>query len=162
MFEQLASLIPDPKQRDLALTAGGMVALLAGRKAAAVTLFARGLAGLETHWRRAHPEFEGGLAERWAWSESFYEQTHQDPTNRLLHAIGIPIIVAGTAGLLAFKPFRPAWSVSAGAFAVGWGLNFVGHGLYEKSAPAFADDPLGFVAGPMWDLKQLRQRLAEA
>lgn len=160
MIATLANLIADPKKRDLALTAGGMLALLAGRKMTAVSLVARGLTGLETTWRATHPEFNGTFAERWAWSESFYESTHQHPTNRLLHVIGIPIIIGGTVGLLAAKPYRPVWAVSAGAFAFGWGLNFIGHGVYEKAAPAFADDPLGFIAGPAWDLKQLRKKLA--
>jgi uncharacterized membrane protein YGL010W len=48
------------------------------------------------------------------------------------------------------------WLASWAAFNVGWTLNFIGHGVYEKNSPAFADDPLSFVAGPLWDLKQLR------
>jgi hypothetical protein len=155
MLNQVLSLIEEPRKRDMVMTGVGMAALLAGRKATAVTMFARGLAGLESQWRAAHPEFEGGLAERWAWSEKFYEQTHQDPTNRVLHVVGIPMIVAGTAGLVGLKPFSRGWSVAAGAFTVGWGLNFIGHGVFEKKAPAFADDPLGFLAGPVWDFKQL-------
>ncbi len=155
MIDAVLSLVEDPKKRDLMMTAGGMAALLAGRKMTAVSMFARGLVGLEGHWRKNNPDFDGSLAERWAWSERFYEQTHQNETNRLLHVIGIPMIVGGTAGLLAFKPFRPAWALSAGSFTLGWGLNFVGHGVFEKGAPAFADDPLGFIAGPAWDFKQL-------
>ena len=92
----------------------------------------------------------------------FYEKTHQNPVNRWLHITGIPMIVGGTVGLLAFKPYRPAWGVSAGAFALGWGLNFIGHGFFEKAAPAFKDDPLSFVAGPVWDLMQLRSRMSGA
>ena len=48
-----------------------------------------------------------------------------------------------------------AWGVAAGSFAFGWGLNIVGHQFFEKNAPAFKDDPLSFIAGPVWDLQQL-------
>jgi uncharacterized membrane protein YGL010W len=44
---------------------------------------------------------------------------------------------------------------SAAAFAGGWALNILGHMVYEKKKPAFAEDPLSFVAGPVWDAKQL-------
>ena len=57
-----------------------------------------------------------------------------------------------------FNPFRPLWFISAGAFASGWVLNIIGHGMYEKNAPAFADDPLSFIAGPVWDFTQLRSK----
>lgn len=65
------------------------------------------------------------------------------------------MIAASTVGLFVAKPFRPVWLASAGGFTVGWAMNFVGHGVFERSAPAFADDPLGFIAGPVWDMKQL-------
>ncbi len=86
----------------------GMVALMSGRKMAGLGMFARGLAVLEQGWRAKHPNFEGGLAERWEAATSFYEATHRNKTNRTLHMVGIPFIVGGAAGLLAFKPFRPA------------------------------------------------------
>lgn len=136
-------------------TAGGMATLLLGRKKTALSLFARGLQKLELQWRDRHPDFNGGLAERWNAATTFYDSTHQNQTNRYLHIAGIPIIVGGTIGLFAFKPFRPAWMVSAGAFAAGWALNLVGHAMFEKNAPAFKDDPLSFIAGPVWDLQQL-------
>jgi uncharacterized membrane protein YGL010W len=41
-----------------------------------------------------------------------------------------------------------------GAFGVGWALNLVGHAAYEKRAPAFSEDGLSFLAGPVWDLQQ--------
>ena len=65
------------------------------------------------------------------------------------------MIAGGAVGLLLFSPYRPLWFISAGSFTAGWVLNFVGHGVYEKRAPAFADDPLSFFAGPVWDFKQL-------
>jgi uncharacterized membrane protein YGL010W len=88
----------------------------------------------------------------------YYEETHQHPTNRLLHRIGIPLIVGGAAGLLLAPAFRPVWFASAGAFTLGWGLNLVGHAAFEKNRPAFSADPLSFVTGPLWDLKALVAR----
>lgn len=136
----------------------GMGALFAGRKVAALGMFAKGLMALEEHWRQKHPDFDGGFAERWDEATKFYDATHQNKVNRWLHITGIPLIVAGAAGLLTLKPYRPAWSVAAGSFAVGWGLNIAGHLIFEKNAPAFKDDPLSFVAGPMWDIQQLFQK----
>jgi hypothetical protein len=141
-------------KRHVIAAGGGMVALLAGRKLTAVALFGYGLAGLERQWRAKHPEFKGGFGERWQEALRFYGETHQEPTNRKLHIIGIPFIVAGTVGLLAFPSYTPPWGLAAAAFAGGWVLNFIGHGTYERKAPAFADDPLSFIAGPVWDLKQ--------
>jgi hypothetical protein len=162
MIARLVDKLAQSRHRDVLLTAAGMGALLFGRKVSALSMFGAGVVGLEREWRRRHPEFHGSWGERWHMAASFYEQTHRDPVNRWLHIAGIPLIVGGTVGLLACKPFRPTWAVSAGAFAVGWGLNFVGHGFFEKAAPAFRDDPLSFVAGPVWDLTQLRSRFGGA
>ncbi|MCA9547012.1 MAG: DUF962 domain-containing protein [Myxococcales bacterium] len=149
----------DRRTRGVALTVGGMGALMTGGKATAIGLLSKGLKDIEAEWRAQHPDFQGGVRERWQHAIEFYEQTHQDPTNRKLHIVGIPIIVGGTTGLLIWPRYTPPWFLSAGAFGFGWALNFVGHGLYEKNAPAFADDPLSFVAGPIWDLMHLKQVL---
>ncbi len=149
----------DRKTRGVALTFGGMGALMVGGKATAIGLVAKGLRDIEAEWRAAHPDFVGGKRARWQAAIEFYDATHQHPTNRKLHIVGIPIIVGGTTGLLVWPRYTPPWFLSAGAFGVGWALNFVGHGLYEKNAPAFADDPLSFIAGPIWDLMHLKQAL---
>ena len=151
------------ENRDVAMTVGGMALLLSGARVPALTLFARGAKGIEAQWRQRHPTFKGGFRERWAHAERFYEGTHQDPTNRFLHVVGIPMIVGGAAGLLAFRPLGPTaplWFGSAGWFVGGWALNLVGHQVYEKNAPAFKDDPLSFIAGPIWDARQLTRKLA--
>lgn len=132
----------------------GMATLLTGQKASALTMFARGVALLERSWRERNPQFEGGFKERVAESVRFYEETHRHPTNRKLHQIGIPMIVGGAAGLLLAPAFRPVWLASAGSFALGWGLNIVGHSGFEKNRPAFSADPLSFITGPLWDVKQ--------
>jgi hypothetical protein len=164
VLEKLTALVPEDK-RDVFAAGAGMLALLGGRKIVAMALFGSGMAGLEKKWRERHPDFSGSLEERWAEALKFYEATHQEPTNRKLHIIGIPMIVGGTVGLLIFQPFRPLWGLSATAFVGGWVLNFIGHGKYEKKAPAFADDPLSFIAGPVWDFRELvknRRAAAEA
>lgn len=165
MLTKLIDHLSVKKNRDLACTGLGMVSLVAGQKLAGLALFAKGFAGLEEEWRRVNA-FEGSAQERWQHAVAFYEATHQDPVNRALHVVGIPIIMAGAAGLLVSRPLRPLWFASASAFAFGWGLNLVGHHVFEKKAPAFADDPLSFVAGPVWDAGQLKRlitgRKAEA
>ena len=158
MIDRLASLFTDEKNRNVFYTATGLVALLAGRKLPALALFGKGLGGLEKAWREAHPEFSGGLSERWEAALAHYEATHTNSTNRKLHIVGIPFIVAGSAGLLLFSPYRPLWGFAALSFVGGWALNFIGHGMFEKNAPAFSDDPLSFVAGPVWDFRQLLSR----
>lgn len=136
----------------------GMATLLTGNKLASLSMFARGVALLERGWRERHPEFTGGFKERVAESVRFYEETHRHPTNRLLHQVGIPMIVGGAAGLLLAPAFRPVWLASAGSFALGWGLNILGHARFEKNRPAFSADPLSFMTGPLWDVKQLLAR----
>lgn len=159
MLTRIIDHLSDKKRRDLACTYGGMGLLLAGQKTLGLVVFAKGFAGLEEAYRATN-EFEGTAEERWARAVAFYEATHQDGMNRLLHQLGIPMILGGAAGLLAFKPFRPLWALSAGSFTLGWTLNFIGHGVFEKKAPAFAEDPLSFIAGPAWDIGQLKAHVA--
>lgn len=151
--------IADRKVRGQVLAGAGMLSLLAGNKVTALGLFAGGLRDLEAEWRAAHPEFQGDMTARWQKAIEFYEATHKDEKNRMLHTVGIPIIVGGTTGLIAFPRYSPPWFLAAGAFTFGWGLNFIGHGIFEKNRPAFADDPLSFVAGPAWDLMNLKSFL---
>ena len=143
----------------VALSVAGMGALCAGFKKSALALFGAGIQLLEKDWRARHPEFIGDGGERWQASLAFYRDTHQNGTNRTLHLVGIPLIVGGAIGLFASKPFSPVtgalWAGSLGAFATGWAFNLIGHAAFEKRAPAFSDDGLSFVAGPVWDLQQM-------
>ena len=41
-------------------------------------------------------------------------------------------------------------------------LNFIGHGFFEKGAPAFSEDPLSFFAGPAWDFVRIKDRVVGA
>src|SRR5258706_7033455 len=157
MLNKLMRVMQEEKTRDVAFAVGGMGAMLTGSKLVSLGLFAKGFQGLEKQWRERHPEFTGGWKERWKAAAEFYESTHQNPANRVLHMVGIPMIVGGAVGLLATPAFSPPWLLSAGSFAAGWALNIAGHTAFEKNAPAFAEDPLSFVAGPVWDLQQLRK-----
>jgi len=58
----------------------------------------------------------------------------------LLIALAHPPAAAGTGSWL-------AWGL--GFFAVGWVIQFVGH-YYEGRKPAFADDVVGLLVGPMF------------
>ncbi|MCA9542634.1 MAG: DUF962 domain-containing protein, partial [Myxococcales bacterium] len=156
MISKLTNLLAEKKNRDLALLAGGAVTLMAGGKVTPVALFLAGMKGLEDEWRKAHPDFRGGLKERFAVSIEHYDATHQHPTNRVLHTVGIPMIVGGFVGMLGAPRFSPPWWIANGSWTAGWALNFIGHGLYEKGEPAFATDPLGPIAGPVWDFVRLR------
>ncbi len=143
----------------MALSFGGMGLLCAGFKVPALALFGAGIKLLEKDWRARHPEFVGSSSERWQASLAFYRDTHQNSTNRTLHLIGIPMILGGAVGLFASRPLSPVtgplWAVSFGAFAAGWALNLVGHQVFEKRAPAFSDDGLSFIAGPVWDFQEM-------
>ncbi|HVY31592.1 MAG TPA: DUF962 domain-containing protein [Polyangiaceae bacterium] len=148
----------------VALSVAGMGALCAGFKLGALSLFGAGVRLLEKDWRARHPDFHGTASERWQESLSFYRETHQNGTNRTLHLIGIPLILGGAAGLFASRPLSPItgplWAGSLGAFATGWALNILGHAAFEKRAPAFSDDGLSFIAGPVWDLQEMLGRRA--
>ncbi len=63
----------------------------------------------------------------------------------LLVALGQPLAQGGTAAWL-------AWGV--GCFVVGWIIQFVGH-YYEGRKPAFADDLVGLLVGPMFVVLEL-------
>jgi hypothetical protein len=165
VLEKLINALTEEKQRNVAFVVTGMGSLLVGNKLGGLALFAKGALGLEKHWNEAHPDHKasgGGIVERWNRAIHFYESTHMNDTNRKLHIVGIPMIVGGAAGLLLFVPFGPRWWLSAGSFTSGWVLNIIGHAGFEKNAPAFADDPLSFIAGPVWDLKQVFGKKARA
>lgn len=144
----------DRKTTGVIEVVGGMALLSLGSKVISMLLFGKGFYDLEKEYRKNNPDLEPGLKARWERSVEFYEETHTEPTNRILHRIGIPIIVSSAIGLFATKPYKAPWILSAVSFVLGWATNIVGHAAYEKNKPAFTDDPLSFVAGPAWDIKQ--------
>ena len=96
----------DQKQLDAAKLVGGMALLMLGRKVEGLTLFGKGAYDLEKIYRENHPDLEPGFDARWKKAVEFYEETHQNETNRNLHRWGIPLIVGGAVGLLASKPYK--------------------------------------------------------
>jgi uncharacterized membrane protein YGL010W len=60
--------------------------------------------------------------------------------NALLFALGDPLAAGSTVSWL-------SWGL--GSFIVGWVIQFIGH-YYEGKKPAFADDLVGLLIGPMF------------
>ena len=73
-----------------------------------------------------------------------YAADHAQLGTRLTHMVGIPMIVASL-------PLFPINPVAAGAlFVGGWGLQFVGHYMFEKNQPKFFSDPVNLLVGVVW------------
>ena len=87
-----------------------------------------------------------------------YSESHQHPINRLLHTLGIPLIVASivafVAGLTAFPALVP-YAVTV--FVVGWILQFVGH-AFEGKPPEFFKDWRFLFVGLRWWLAKISGR----
>ena len=58
-----------------------------------------------------------------------------------------------SAGLYALSLWLTL-ALAAGVFVVGWILQFVGHGVYEKRAPAFLGNLVHLMVGPLWILNR--------
>ena len=72
-----------------------------------------------------------------------YKAKHRHPLNRLMHSVGIPMIVVS----LPF--FLLSWRWALALFVVGWILQFVGHAI-EGNQPAFFRNPVYLLIGPLW------------
>ncbi len=82
-----------------------------------------------------------------------YDHEHANPWNKLLHGIGIPVILAGIVLLcLTF------WRVGAALFVGGWVLLLLGHRI-EGNKPAFFQGVIYFLVGPVWIAKELKDSL---
>jgi uncharacterized membrane protein YGL010W len=77
-----------------------------------------------------------------------YDHEHHSGWNKLLHAIGIPLIFVGIV-LLVLRH----WSWGAGCFLGGWVLLFLGHRI-EGNNPAFFQGPIYLLVGPIWVAKE--------
>jgi uncharacterized membrane protein YGL010W len=80
-----------------------------------------------------------------------YRIKHQHPLNRLMHAIGIPMIV------VSLPLFVFSWQWALGLFIAGWVFQFLGHAI-EGNQPAFFRNPVYLLVGPLW----LARRAANA
>lgn len=82
-----------------------------------------------------------------------YDHEHTNGWNKLLHGIGIPIILAGIVLLiLAF------WRTGLALFVSGWVLLFLGHRI-EGNKPAFFQGVIYFLVGPVWIAKEIKDAL---
>jgi uncharacterized membrane protein YGL010W len=84
---------------------------------------------------------------------SQYDHEHTNPWNKVLHGIGIPIIIAGI--VLAIFTF---WRTGLALFVGGWILLFAGHRI-EGNKPAFFQGLIYFLVGPIWIAKELKDAL---
>ena len=82
-----------------------------------------------------------------------YDHEHTNPWNKAMHAIGIPIILAGI--ILILLTF---WRVGLVFFVGGWVLLFAGHRI-EGNKPAFFQGVVYFLVGPLWVAKEIKDAL---
>lgn len=78
-----------------------------------------------------------------------YDHEHTNPWNKLLHGIGIPIILAGLILVVLLR-----WRLGLPLFAGGWILLFLGHRI-EGNRPAFFQGVIYFLVGPVWVAKEV-------
>ena len=84
---------------------------------------------------------------------SQYDHEHTNAWNKVFHAIGIPIIIAGIV-IAAFTH----WKIGLALFVGGWILLFAGHRI-EGNKPAFFQGLIYFLVGPIWIAKELVEAL---
>ena len=82
-----------------------------------------------------------------------YDGEHANTYNKILHGIGIPIIIAGIV-LLALT----FWRTGLALFLGGWILLFAGHRI-EGNKPAFFQGVIYFLVGPIWIAKEIKDAL---
>jgi hypothetical protein len=81
-----------------------------------------------------------------------YKAKHRHPLNRLMHSIGIPMIV------VALPWFILNWRWARALFITGWVFQFIGH-LVEGNQPAFFRNPLYLLVGPWWLARRALDRM---
>jgi uncharacterized membrane protein YGL010W len=87
-----------------------------------------------------------------------YEAEHRHPINRVMHAVGIPVVVLSTAALISpWRPFGWSWKVPLVALITGWGLLLVGHAI-EGNRPAILRTPTAALSALIWWTRALRRR----
>jgi len=84
-----------------------------------------------------------------------YAESHQHPLNRLLHTVGIPMIVAALALAAAALRWPGLGWPAAALFVTGWVLQFVGHAV-EGKPPEFFKDWRFLLVGVRWWLAKLQ------
>ena len=82
-----------------------------------------------------------------------YDHEHTNPWNKVMHGIGIPIILAGV--VLAVFTY---WRLGLALFVAGWILLFAGHRI-EGNRPAFFQGLIYLLVGPIWIAKEIKEVL---
>ena len=82
-----------------------------------------------------------------------YKEKHQHPLNRLMHSIGIPMIVVSLPLFFFIK-----WQWALAVFVVGWIFQFIGHAI-EGNQPAFFKNPMYLLVGPAWLVRRVAASL---
>lgn len=82
-----------------------------------------------------------------------YDHEHTNAWNKTLHAIGIPLVLAGVILLLMLR-----WRLGLALLVLGWVFLFAGHRI-EGNKPAFFQGPIYFLIGPVWVLKEIKDSL---
>ena len=102
--------------------------------------------------RRYGPEeisrrMAGGQLTRW----QIYALQHQHPLNRMLHTVGVPLILFSAIWLVISWPITGAigWELWLWGQLVGWPLQILGH-MIEGNRPAFFKDPWQLAIGPLF------------
>ena len=84
-----------------------------------------------------------------------YIGDHQNPTNKVFHLIGIPIVVI-TVGLWLIAPyFEGVWLWALVATPIGIALQLIGH-RFEGKPPSAASDWRFLIIGVAWWLRAVR------
>jgi uncharacterized membrane protein YGL010W len=82
-----------------------------------------------------------------------YDHEHTNGWNKAMHAVGIPIILAGIVFLVLMH-----WKLGLVLFVGGWVLLLGGHRI-EGNKPAFFQGVIYFLVGPIWVAKELKEAL---
>jgi uncharacterized membrane protein YGL010W len=82
-----------------------------------------------------------------------YDHEHTNVWNKVLHGVGIPVIVVGVV-LAIFTH----WKIGLAMFVAGWLLLFLGHRI-EGNKPAVFQGAIYFLVGPIWVLKEIKDAL---
>ena len=94
-----------------------------------------------------------GITAAWlVWGlSSFWYLTRGDALLGLATAVVNGLLAALAQDLAAAAPDWgwPAWQLALALFVVGWVFQIVGH-VFERRKPAFADDLVGLLVGPMF------------
>ncbi|HUO34112.1 MAG TPA: DUF962 domain-containing protein [Candidatus Acidoferrum sp.] len=83
-----------------------------------------------------------------------YDHEHTNGWNKLLHGIGIPVIIVGIILMILLR-----WKIGLALFVGGWTLLFAGHRI-EGNKPAFFQGVIYFLVGPVWVAKELWDALS--